>query len=215
MNTTCHKFLSILLGLSTLAIGTSPSMATSSTMKMKSTKWIAASDSNICRFQGTWGSPGNKYAHIQQLDNGRVNILINYGDRAARTTKVAGNLIDDSTLEVKFPEGTLTGTLDGNGNLNWSNGTSWNSNPPRKVTNLTSSWKHGDQTETFSTRHVGDGNFKLVIAKRGQPNRKGHGRGSSLTMQFPGAGTLNGTLVTPTCIKWSNNTTWIKTGLPD
>jgi hypothetical protein len=207
MNTNCHKFLSILLGLSTLAIGISPSMT--NTARAETTRRIAASEST-CRFQGIWDYPGTGDASLQQsIDNRTVTILLGFGVGGARLTRVTGKIIDDSTLEVKFPEGTLTGTLDGNGNLNWSNGTVWQSNPIRKTTHLTGKWKHGGQSDLISTRHVGDGNFDLVIAKRGQQKRTGQGRGSELTMQFPG-GTLNGTLVTPTCIRWSNNTTWVK-----
>jgi hypothetical protein len=205
MHTNCHKFLSILLGLSTLAINTFPSMA--NTPSTETTSRTADYD-RTCGFHGTWVYPGTGGAFVLHLRNKR-NVTIMLGIGKARPTRVEGKINDDSKLEAKFPEGTLTGTLDGNGNLNWSNGTVWQSNPIGKNTHLSGLWRHEGQDDFLLTRHVGDGNFDLTIAKRGQQKRTGNGRGSQLTMQFPG-GTLNGTLVTPTCIRWSNNTTWIR-----
>ena len=113
---------------------------------------------------------------------------------------------------MNFPDdGTFIGTLDGQGNLNWNNGTSWQSTGS---TTYAGAWSYLNKKIGPNVNSVKqpDGTYKLKIDMRryGRPEAIGTATGSISTVNFPDDGTFTGTLVTPSCLQWSNNTTWKK-----
>jgi hypothetical protein len=201
-NKNCSKSLSILLGSLTLAIGTLPNLATAA----PTNRQIARQAENTCSFSGNWGYEGKRGPYVVQTGD-RIQVNMRRYNRPNAT----GRVIDASTIEVNFPDdATFTGKLDGQGNLNWSNGTVWNSTGG---TNFEGAWKYqGRLGPNVKSVAKSDGTHKLKIDMRrySRPNATGTATGPIATVNFPDDGTFTGTLVTPSCIKWSNNTMWNK-----
>ena len=159
-----------------------------------------------CSFSGKWAYEGAGGPVVRQS---RDRITVNMS--RYRRPNAIGRVINSSTIEVNFPDnGTFTGTLDGQGNLNWNNGTSWQS---IGSTNFAGAWDYlgrlGPNVNSVAQR---DGTNKLQIDMRrySRPMATGTATGAIATVNFPDDTTVTGTLVTPSCIQWSNNTTWTK-----
>jgi hypothetical protein len=200
----CSKVLSIFLGSWTLAISTWPNSSSASS----TTKQIALYAGDTCSFSGNWGYQGKRGPYVVQTGD-RIQINMRRYNRPNAT----GRVVNASTIEVNFPDdSTFTGILDGQGHLNWSNGTVWDSTG---TTNFAGAWNYqgrlGPNVNSVAQR---DGTNKLTIDMRRyhRPKAKGTATGPIATVNFPDDGTFTGTLVTPSCIKWSNNTTWLKAG---
>ena len=124
---------------------------------------------------------------------------------AYRRPNARGRVLGPAQIEVTFPDdGTFTGTLDGQGQLTWSNGTVW------QATQFAGTWQH-DSAWGPTIRHVGN-ELKVRHGRLWPTGRDGHRdrapRHASVT--FSDDATLTATLVAPNCIQWSNGTTWTK-----
>jgi hypothetical protein len=202
INKNYSNSLGILLSSLTLVVGTLPNPA----MAKPVSRQIALQAGDTCSFSGNWGYEGKRGPYIVQTGN-RIQVNMRRYNRPNAT----GRVINASTIEVNFPDdATFTGELDGQGNLNWSNGTVWNSTGG---TNFAGAWKYqGRLGPNVNSVAKSDGTHKLKIDMRrySRPNATGTATGPIATVNFPDDGTFTGTLVTPSCIKWSNNTMWNK-----
>jgi len=148
--------------------------------------------------KGTWFHSGKGIPISANGDRLLVNMS------GFRRPNATGHIVNDSQIEVNFPDdGTYTGTLDGQGQISWSNGTAW------QATLFAGKWYFDGQPGPAVT-HVGK-RLKISMASYGRPTAMGTVTGpSTARVSFPDEGTHTATLVSPTCIQWSNGTVWIK-----
>lgn len=134
--------------------------------------------------------------------NAREEILVNMS--ALRRPNARGRMLGPAQIEVTFPDdGTFTGTLDGQGQIRWSNGTAW------QATQFAGTWQH-DSAWGPMIRHVGN-ELKVGMGAYGRPDAMGTVTApSQASVTFSDDATLTATLVAPNCIQWSNGTTWTK-----
>lgn len=122
-----------------------------------------------------------------------------YGRPAA-----TGRFIGSNQIQVTFPDdGTFIGTLDGLGNIRWNNNTVW------QALNFAGQWKY-DGLPGPIVEQTGR-SLKVNMAAYRRPTATGTLIGSSQArVTFPDDATFTGTLVSPTCIRWSNGTVWTR-----
>lgn len=132
----------------------------------------------------------------------RGELLVNMS--AYRRPNARGRVLGPAQIEVTFPDdGTFTGTLDGQGQLTWNNGTVW------QATQFAGTWQH-DSAWGPTIRHVGN-ELKVGMGAYGRPDAMGTVTAPShASVNFSDDTTLTATLVAPNCIQWSNGTTWTK-----
>lgn len=149
--------------------------------------------------KGTWF---HDHKGIPVSVNAQDVILVNMS--AFKRPNATGRVTGPSTIEVTFPDdATYTGTLDGQGTLSWSNGTVW------QATQFAGTWQY-DSAWGPMIRHVGN-QLKVGMGAYGRPDAMGTVTGpSTATVNFSDDAPLTATLVGPSCIQWSNGTTWTK-----
>lgn len=122
-----------------------------------------------------------------------------YGRPAA-----SGRLLSDSTLEVTFPDdATFTGTLDGRGRIRWNNGTLW------EARDFSGTWNFSGRPGPVISQS--GARLSVNMSAYGRPTASGTTITPTLArVTFPDDGTFTATLVSPSCIRWSNRTIWTK-----
>jgi len=115
-----------------------------------------------------------------------------------------GKFLSANRIQVTFPDdATFTGTLDGRGRISWNNSTVWDAR------NFSGTWKFLGKPGPIVTQ-TGD-QLSVDMSAYGRPGAKGKVTAPSVaTVTFPDDGTFTATLVSPSCIQWSNRTTWTK-----
>ncbi|MCS6959818.1 MAG: hypothetical protein RMK91_07180 [Pseudanabaenaceae cyanobacterium SKYGB_i_bin29] len=115
-----------------------------------------------------------------------------------------GKFVSPNQIQVTFPDDkTFIGTLDGMGNIRWNNGTVWQS------LNFAGKWRY----ELVPGPIVMQEGRNLTVDMSAY--RRPTARGTLITssqarVTFPDDATFVGTLVSPSCIRWSNGTVWTK-----
>jgi hypothetical protein len=125
-----------------------------------------------------------------------------------------GRILSPTQIEVNFPAagtfietpGTYIGTLNGQGKISWSNGTEW------EATIFYGSWIYeGKRGPNIMKARANSDDLKISMSTYGRPPASGYKTSASQAIfQFPDDATHTATLVSPTCIKWSNGTIWEK-----
>lgn len=148
--------------------------------------------------EGTWFHSGKGIPITARGDRLIVNMS------ALRRPTANGRILSDSQIEVNFPDdATYTGTLDGQGQIRWSNGTAW------QATQFAGTW-YFDGRPGPTVTHVGN-RLKVSMASYGRPQAQGTVTGpSTANVSFPDDASHSALLVSPTCMQWSNGTVWTK-----
>jgi hypothetical protein len=124
-------------------------------------------------------------------------------------------------IEVDFAGETLIGTLDGMGRISWNNGTIWQAEDIDGVwrDNTTSLGPKIKQSREYlntggEVKYTGTDLLDIDMSRYGRPNAKGsmQTNRSSLSVTFADRSSTpqTGTAVSPTCIKWSDGTFWVR-----
>ncbi|MEN9249018.1 MAG: hypothetical protein Q6K95_02325 [Gloeomargarita sp. GXS_bins_116] len=123
---------------------------------------------------------------------------------AYRRPPATGKFIGPNQIQVTFPDdGTFIGTLDGQGNIRWNNGTVW------QALNFAGKWKYEGVPGPI-VEQTGR-SLRVNMAAYRRPTATGRLISpSQAQVTFPDDATFTGTLVSPTCIRWSNGTVWTK-----
>ena len=147
---------------------------------------------------GTWFHVGKGIPVAAKGDQLLVNMSV------FRRPNATGRIVSDSQIEVSFPDdATYTGTLDGQGQISWSNGTIW------QATQFAGKWFFEGRPGPAVTQ-VGK-RLKIGMESYGRPTAQGTITGpSTATVTFVDDATHHATLVSPTCMQWSNGTVWTK-----
>jgi hypothetical protein len=151
--------------------------------------------------KGTWFYNGTGIPVSQSGNRLRVNMS------ALRRPNATGRILSETQIEVTFPDdATFIGTLDGAGKINWNNDTVW------QATRFTGTWRYeGNIGPKIS--QVGD-QLRVNMSHYGRPMAQGTittiTSPSVASVVFPDDATHIATLVSPSCIKWSNGTIWTK-----
>jgi hypothetical protein len=168
--------------------------------------------------KGKWSYLGKPGPYIFPVDGEPDRIKVDM--TALRQPYASGRILSPTQIEVSFPGATLIGTLDGMGRISWSNGTIW------QAENLAGIWRYeGIQAPKIKqsreylntgreTRYTGSDNLDIDMSKYGRPRARGaiNTNSSSLSVTFADRSSTpqTGTAVSPTCIKWSDGTTWTR-----
>jgi hypothetical protein len=152
--------------------------------------------------KGTWSYDG-KGIPIGQEVSRPDRIFVNMS--AFRRPTARGRILSLTQIEVNFPDdGTFVGTLDGQGKISWNNGTQW------QATIFNGSWFYeGKRGPNISKASASDNRLKIDMSKYNRPTAFGDKTSpSQATFEFTDDATHTATLVSPSCMKWSNGTTW-------
>lgn len=149
--------------------------------------------------KGTWFH-SNKGIPVSLDRNNRVVVNMS----AFRRPTATGRILSPTQIEVTFPDdATFVGTLNGEGQMSWNNGTVW------EATQFAGSWKYEGKYGP-KVQQLGD-QLQVGMSKYNRPTALG-------SVTAPGKATVNftddaihtATLIGPNCMKWSNGTTWTK-----
>jgi hypothetical protein len=154
--------------------------------------------------KGTWSYEG-KGIPVGQEINRPDRLVVNMS--AFRRPTARGRILSNTQIEVNFPDdGTFIGTLDGQGKISWNNGTEW------QATIFYGSWFYeGKRGPSISKASASDNRMKIDMSKYSRPTAYGYATSpSQATFGFTDDATHTATLVSPSCMKWSNGTTWTK-----
>jgi hypothetical protein len=148
--------------------------------------------------EGTWFYSGKGIPVVARGEQLTINMAV------FRRPNATGRMISDSQIEVSFPDdATYTGTLDGKGQILWSNGTVW------QATQFAGKWYFEGQPGP-AVSQAGN-RLKVSMASYGRPEARGNITGvSKAQVSFPDDATHTATLVGPNCLQWSNGTGWTK-----
>jgi hypothetical protein len=195
----------VLTGVSllTMAFGFTP--ATEAVTFSNSSKVALSTAPVICSpVRGTWSHDG-KGIPIGQEIRRPDRIVVNMS--AFRRPTARGRILSNTQIEVNFPDdGTFIGTLDGQGKISWNNGTQW------QATIFYGSWFYeGKRGPNISKASASDNRLKIDMSKYSRPTAYGDIISpSQATFEFTDDATHTATLVSPSCMKWSNGTMWTK-----
>jgi hypothetical protein len=125
-----------------------------------------------------------------------------------------GRILSPTQIEVDFPAvagtfiktpGTYIGTLNGQGKISWSNGTEW------EATEFMGSWFYERGKSNLAIGPSRSGGLTINMNAYGRPPATGYKTSASQAVfQFPDDATHTATLVSPSCMKWSNGTIWVR-----
>ena len=155
---------------------------------------------NVCSpVNGQWSYEGRLGPKIWQSGDKLTVDMSAYGRPMAK-----GQMISPTQIKVTFPDdATFLGTLDGRGQISWNNGTVW------RALDFAGTWNYEDVPGPVITQ-LGD-RLKVNMTRYRRPTATGTITAPSLaTIKFPDDATHTATLVSPSCIQWSNSTTWTK-----
>jgi hypothetical protein len=154
--------------------------------------------------KGVWSYEG-KGIPVSHEINRPDRIVVNMS--AFRRPTARGRILSNNQIEVNFPDdGTFRGTLDGQGKISWNNGTQW------QATIFYGSWFYeGKRGPSISKANASNNRLKIDMSKYSRPTAYGDTISpSQATFEFTDDATHTATLVSPSCMKWSNGTTWTK-----
>jgi hypothetical protein len=155
--------------------------------------------------KGVWSYEG-KGIPVGHEINRPDRIVVNMS--AFRRPTARGRILSNTQIEVNFPDdGTFIGTLDGQGKISWNNGTQW------QATIFYGSWFYeGKRGSSISkATSASDNRLKINMSKYNRPAAYGDIISpSQATFEFTDDATHTATLVSPSCMKWSNGSTWTK-----
>jgi hypothetical protein len=191
-----HRGIFASAALVTLALTAIPQTHAASFPSDRSVKIARAV---VCSsIKGTWFYNGTGIPVSQSGDRLRINMS------AFRRPNATGRILSDTQIEVTFPDdATFIGTLDGAGKITWNNDTVW------QATRFAGTWRYeGNIGPKIS--QVGD-RLRVNMSHYGRPIAQGTITSPSVaSVVFPDDATHTATLVSPSCIKWSNGTMWTK-----
>ena len=201
-----HQPMSVVLtgfSLLTMAVGFIP--ATEAATFSSGSKVALATAPVVCSpIKGTWSYDGKGIPiqpEVRRPDHFRVT-MSNF-----RRPTAYGRILSNTQIEVNFPDdGTFIGTLDGQGKISWNNGTQW------QATIFNGSWFYeGTRGPNISKASASDNRLKIDMSKYSRPTAYGDVISpSQATFEFTDDARHTATLVSPSCMKWSNGTTWTK-----
>ena len=152
---------------------------------------------------GQWSHSGSLGPIITQSGNNLTVNMSAYGRPTA-----TGQMISPTQISVTFPDGgTTIGTLNGRGQISWNNGTAW------QALNFAGTWQYEGVPGPVITQS--GSSLSVNMSSYSRPTATGRITASSIAnVRFPDDITDIGTLVSPSCIKWGNGTTWTKGATP-
>jgi len=137
-------------------------------------------------------------------------VITQSGDRltvdmsAYRRPTATGRILSPTQIQVTFPDdGTFVGTLDGRGQINWDNSTVW------QALSFAGTWQYDGRPGPVVTQS----GSRLTVDMSAYRRPTATGRitaPATASVRFPDDATFTGVLVSPSCIQWSNGTTWTK-----
>jgi hypothetical protein len=196
-----HRSMSIILATTSVLMLT---LTSSLTANVETALATPHSDAIECSpIKGVWYYEGKGIP--VSYDNRHNVITVNMSSFRRPTAK--GRMLSANQIEVNFTDdATFTGTLDGAGKISWSNGTEWQAN------SFYGDWKHENKYgPKISRARANSDEMKIYMNKYGRPPALGNKIGSSqASFNFPDDATHTATLVGPSCLRWSNGTTWTK-----
>lgn len=162
-------------------------------------------------FHGDMSHSGCSPVNGEWYFQGRPGPIISqFGDKLSidmsvyRRPTATGRFLSSTQIEVTFPDdGTFIGTLDGKGNINWNNGTVW------QALSFDGVWNYEGAPGPIVTQL--DNNFSVDMSDYRRPKAMGTitAPGRAL-VNFPDDTTHTATLMSPSCIQWSNGTIWTR-----
>jgi hypothetical protein len=158
------------------------------------------SASTICSpVNGQWYFLGRPGPIITQSGDLLTVDMSAYGRPTA-----TGRILSPTQIQVTFPDdGTFVGTLNGRGQINWNNSTVW------QALSFAGTWQY----EGIPGPVVTQSGNRLTVDMSAYRRPTAAGRvtaPANASVRFPDDATFNAILVSPSCIQWSNGTTWTK-----
>lgn len=149
--------------------------------------------------RGTWFYDGKGIPVSEQRGNRlRIN-MSNFGRPNA-----SGVIISPTEIQVTFPDdGTFIGTVNGDGKIRWNNNTIW------EATQFAGTWQYEG---AYGPRIVQLGDeLRISMSRYNRPPAQGRitAPGQAI-VDFTDDDVHTATLTGPSCIRWSNGTTWTK-----
>ena len=148
---------------------------------------------------GQWYYSGRPGPIITQSGDRLTVDMSAYGRPTA-----TGRILSPTQIQVTFPDdGTFVGTLNGRGQINWNNSTVW------QALSFAGTWQYEGSPGPVVTQ---SGNrLKVDMSAYRRPTAAGRVTApANASVRFPDDATFNAILVSPSCIQWSNGTTWTK-----
>lgn len=166
----------------------------------QSVRIAQAAASTVCLpVNGQWYFSGRPGPIITQSGD-----LLTVDMSAYRRPTATGRILSPTQIQVTFPDdATFVGTLNGRGQINWNNGTVW------QALSFAGTWQYEGRPGPVVTQ---SGNrLSVYMSSYRRPTATGTITAlANARVKFPDDATYNGTLVSPSCIQWSNGTTWTK-----
>ncbi|MBC1196867.1 hypothetical protein H0901_16820 [Microcystis aeruginosa BLCCF158] len=164
------------------------------------TQIAQVSASTICSpVNGQWYLRGNPGPIITQSGDLLTVDMSAYGRPTA-----TGRILSPTQIQVTFPDdGTFVGTLNGRGQINWNNSTVW------QALSFAGTWQYEGRPGPVITQS----GRRLTVDMSAYRRPTAVGRVTTpgnASVRFPDDATLNATLVSPSCIRWTDSTTWTK-----
>jgi hypothetical protein len=159
----------------------------------------------ILDLNGDWLYEGNWGAHPIIKVRGN-NLIVDMAAYNRPTAK--GSIVNANTIQVTFPDdATLTGKLLNPNLIKWSNGTTWHKAPT--IFDLNGVWQYNG-VDGPVIKQSGN-NLSVNMGAYMRPTATGIIiNGNTIKVTFTDDATIEGTLVQPNRIRWTNSTEWIK-----
>ncbi|NCR06775.1 MAG: hypothetical protein GPI94_24270 [Microcystis aeruginosa LG13-03] len=148
---------------------------------------------------GQWYYSGRPGPIITQSGDRLTVDMSAYGRPTA-----TGRILSPTEIRVTYPDyGTFVGTLTGRGQINWSDRSVW------QALSFAGNWKYDGRPGPVVTQSRS--RLTVDMSAYGRPTATGRVTGpATASVRFPDDATFNAILVSPSCIQWSNGTTWTK-----
>ncbi|NCR54473.1 MAG: hypothetical protein GPJ10_14020 [Microcystis aeruginosa L211-07] len=164
------------------------------------TQIAQVSADTICSpVNGQWYYSGRPGPIITQSGDRLTVDMSAYGRPTA-----TGRILSPTQIRVTYPDyGTFVGTLTGRGQINWSDRSVW------QALSFAGNWKYDGRPGPVITQS----GRRLTVDMSAYRRPTAAGRVTTpgnASVRFPDDATLNATLVSPSCIQWTNSTTWTK-----
>ena len=166
----------------------------------QSVRIAQATSRTVCSpVNGQWYVSGGPGPIITQSGDRLIVDMSAYGRPTA-----TGRILSLTQVQVTFPDdATFVGTLNGRGQINWNNGNVW------RALSFAGIWQDEGTPGPVVTQS-GD-RLSVNMSSYRRPTATGTITAPGNTrVNFPDDATHNGTLVSPSCIQWSNGKTWTK-----
>jgi hypothetical protein len=195
-----HRSLSaVLASTSFLTLALTSILPSNNATAFTSTRIASAVECSLIK--GVWRYEGKGIP----VSYDRRHNVISVNMSSFRRPNAKGKMLSANQIQVTFPDdATFVGNLDGQGKISWSNGTEWQAN------SFYGDWKYeGKYGPKISRARANSDEMKIYMNKYGRPPAFGNKIGTSqAAFNFPDDATHTATLVSPSCMQWSNGTTW-------